>query len=298
MGGGVAPALFAGSGRLGDTTCSGPAISGEGVDLSSTLERVIRRYERRAPLDDGDRAALRALPFEIRRVKAGGYLLRDGLRADSSTLMLSGYTFRHKLTANGDRQIVSIHIPGDFIDLEGALLDIADHNVQALTGIQIAAVPVREVIKLIDMHPRVARAMWIDTLIDASIYREWVMNVGRRPAVERIGHLLCEFAVRLASAGLGKTSGYQLPMTQEQLADAVGLTSVHVNRMLKSMEAAGLITRRRRFVEIPSWERLREVSGFDQLYLHLDRVPAEQGAPDLAAQAPGQPLDALTGARI
>jgi CRP-like cAMP-binding protein len=238
------------------------------------VDRMIRKFERRAPLDDGDRAALRALPFERRHFEPGRYLVREGMVVEASTLIMSGYAFRHKLTADGDRQIVSIHIAGDFIDLEGSLLTIADHNVQALTRTEVALVPVREVIKMIDAHPRVGRAMWLDTLVDASIYREWVLNVGRRPALKRIAHLLCEFARRLEVAGLGTKDGYQFPMTQEQLADAVGLTPVHVNRTLKQLEAQDLIVRHKRFIEIPDWERLRTASDFNELYLHLDLLAA------------------------
>jgi CRP-like cAMP-binding protein len=109
-------------------------------------------------------------------------------------------------------------------------------------------------------------------LIDGSIFREWVLNVGRRDAKKRISHLLCEFAKRLDVAGLGTTSGYVLPMTQEQIADATGLTSVHVNRSIKSLEADGLIVRDKRFIGIPDWSRLRDLSGFSDLYLHLDQV--------------------------
>lgn len=244
------------------------------MDLSQHLERMISKFERRAPLGDVDRAALRALPFEVRRYEAGRYLAREGAPTENSSLILSGFAFRHKLTADGDRQIVSLHIPGDFVDLEGSLLKVADHSVQILTRAEVASVPAARVIELIDAHPNVARAMWIDTLVDGSIYREWVMNVGRRPARQRIGHVLCEFARRLEFAGLGTTEGYQLPMTQEQLADSVGLTPVHVNRTLKQLEAEGLIRRYKRFIEIPDWERLRTTSGFNELYLHLDQVAA------------------------
>lgn len=242
------------------------------VELQPFLHRLIARLERRAPLDDADRAALLALPFEQRRVEPGRYLVREGSSTDVSKLIVTGLACRHKTTADGDRQIVSLHVPGDFVDLEGSLLNVADHSVQALTRMEIAAVPVQALIALIDNHPRVGRAMWIETLVDASIYREWVMNVGRRPARQRIGHVLCEFACRLELAGLGTTTGYQLPMTQEQLADAVGLTAVHVNRTLKALESDGLIRRHKRFIEIPDWERLRAVSGFNELYLHLDQA--------------------------
>ncbi len=242
------------------------------MEIAPYLEDMIARFERRAPLDESDRAALRALPFENRVVEAGRYLTREGSPADVSSLILSGIVFRHKTTADGDRQIVSFHVRGDFFDLESSMLAIADHNVQALTCSEIATVPIQHVISLIDAHPRVARAMWIDTLIDASIYREWVMNVGRRPARQRIGHLLCEFACRLERAGLGTTTGYQFPISQEQLADAVGLTPVHVNRTLRALEEEGLIHRHKRFIEIPDWEQLRTVSGFNSLYLHLDQA--------------------------
>ena len=242
------------------------------MDIPHILERTIRKFERRAPLDDRDRAALRALPFEKKQVEAGRYLLREGSSPENSCLVLTGFAFRHKLTSDGDRQIVSFHIPGDFVDLEGSLLRVADHNIQTLARSEVAFIPSRAILDLVDEHLRIGRAMWIDTLVDASIYREWVMNVGRRPALQRIGHILCEFARRLELAGLGSIEGYQFPMTQEQLADASGLTSVHVNRTLKQLEAHDLIVRNKRFVEIPDWERLRTVSGFNELYLHLDQV--------------------------
>ena len=243
-----------------------------GHTLELTLERMARKYSQRVPLDAADRQALLDLPFKTRKVEAGQFITREGMKAEFSTLLLSGFAYRQKLTADGDRQIVSIHIPGDFMDLEGSLLVTADHSVQALTRGEIATIATPHLVALIDSHPRLARAMWIDTLIDASIYREWVMNVGRRPAIQRIGHVLCEFGRRIELAGLGTTQGYQFPMTQEQLADAVGLTPVHVNRTLKAMEAEKLIARHKRFIRIPDWERLRTMAGFNELYLHLDQA--------------------------
>lgn len=236
------------------------------------FDRMVRKLERRAVLDASDRDALCSLNFKQKTMKAGSYIVREGMMAEESALVLEGFAFRQKLTKEGSRQIVSFHIPGDFVDLEGSLLKVADHNVQALTRCEIASIPVREIISLIDTHPRVARALWVDTLIDASIYREWVMNVGRRTAKQRLAHLLCEFAKRLELAGLGGEHGFALPMTQEHLADATGLTSVHVNRSLKALEAEGLIVRHHRFVQIPDWERLRDSSGFSELYLHLDQA--------------------------
>ena len=242
--------------------------------VPAILEGMIRKFERRISLNDGDREALVGLPFRMTRAEPGRYLVREGAAAEHSILITSGLAYRHKISADGSRQIVSIHIPGDFVDLEGSLLKVADHNVQALTRCDLAMVPRAALREVLVSHPQVALAMWIDTLIDASIFREWIMNIGRRDARERLAHIFCEFALRLESAGLGSTTGYELPMTQEQLADASGLTAVHVNRTLKAMDAEGLIKRERRFILIPDWERLRTVAGFSELYLHLDQVAA------------------------
>lgn len=237
-----------------------------------TLARMVRKMETRAPLDDNDRKALLELQFVDRTYEPSSYLTREGVVATRCALILDGFAFRQKLGIDGGRQIVSFHVPGDFVDLENSLLNMADHNVQMLTRCRVAEIPVQDIIALIDTNPRVARALWVDTLIDASIYREWIMNVGRRPAKLRLAHLYCELAKRLKLAGLGDENGYQMPMTQEQLADATGLTPVHVNRSLKALEADGLIRREGRLISIPDWQRLREACDFNELYLHLDQV--------------------------
>jgi CRP-like cAMP-binding protein len=233
---------------------------------------MLSKLERRATLDDDDRAALLTLPFRLRTFDAAKYVVREGTPCTDSALIVSGFAFRHKLTADGDRQVVSIHLAGDFVDLQSALLNTADHNVQTLTRCEIAIVPRESIIRLIDEHPRIGRALWIDTLIDGAIFREWILNVGRRDAKHRIAHLLCEFAKRVELADLGDTHGYLFPMTQEQLADCTGLTSVHVNRSLKALEADGLIVREKRHIAIPDWTKLRELAGFSDLYLHLDQA--------------------------
>jgi CRP-like cAMP-binding protein len=236
------------------------------------LEAMLRTLERRAILDESDKAAFLQLPLRLQTLEANVYIVREGDRPDRSCVLVSGYAVRHKVTESGERQIVSVHIAGDFLDLEGALLNIADHNVQTLTRSDLAFIPRSAVRELIVSHPRVGMAMWVDTLIDSSIFREWVMNVGRRDGRARIAHLLCEFARRLDVAGFPIDGGYQLPMTQEQLADATGLTPVHVNRVLKALTSEGLIRRTKRIVTIPDWERLRSVAGFNETYLHLDQV--------------------------
>lgn len=241
-------------------------------DLPQTLDRMLRRLERRALLQESDRAALRSLPFRKRTIEPNQYIVREGELLDECCLILDGFAYRQKTTLDGARQILSVHLQGDFVDLEAALLRHADHNVQALTRCEVAMVPASAIRDLQREHPRIAQAMWVDTLIDASVFREWLLNVGRRDARSRVAHLLCEFAKRLELAGMADSSGYEFPMTQEQLADATGLTPVHINRTLKSLHAEGLIERKRRFIYIPDWQRLREVAGFSEMYLHLDQL--------------------------
>jgi len=235
------------------------------------LAPMVRKLGLREELDRADREAILALPFTRRTLQAGQFLVWDGDRPQNTCLLLSGYAYRHKLAGNGGRQILSIHMKGDIVDLQNSLLGIADHNVQMLTPGEVAMIPVEQVRELAFRHPAVGMAMWYETLVEGSIFREWVLNIGRRDARTRIAHLLCEFALRLEVADLGLHTVYELPITQEQLADAVALTSVHVNRTLMKLEHDGLITRTKRIISIIDWKELAEVADFEPRYLHLDR---------------------------
>ncbi len=244
------------------------------VTLQHVLERMLRKFALRAPLSPRDREALLALPFTLRALEPGQILIREGASATSSALIVTGLAHRHKTTVDGDRQILSFHVPGDFVDLEGSLLRVADHTVQALTRCELALVPVGVLRQLMTDHPLLAQAMWIDTLIDTAMAREWIVNVGQRDARGRIAHILCEFSCRLRLAGLSDRDGYELPVTQGHLADATGLTTVHVSRTLMTLEREGLVLRQKRFIAIPDWEKLKLAAGFNDLYLHLDQVRA------------------------
>jgi CRP-like cAMP-binding protein len=237
---------------------------------SDSIERMIRRLETRAPLSEEDRAAIRALPFALKTVDAASYMVREGEPPAVCYLLLSGFAYRHKVTGEGDRQILSVHMPGEFLDLQNSLLEVADHNVQALTRAEVATIPVAALREVARARPAVALAMWIDTLVDAAIFREWIVNVGRRDARSRIAHLLCEFALRMREAGLADGNGYHMPMTQEQIADAVGLTPVHVNRVLQELGRLALIERNRRAVTIVHWDELRKIGDFSERYLHME----------------------------
>jgi CRP-like cAMP-binding protein len=209
------------------------------ADTHPTFEKMARRMESRWPLSDADRQALMSLQHSVRKVPAGAHLVRDGEPPEQCALLLSGYAYRYKITGDGARQIISLHVAGEFVDLQNSFLPVSDHSVQTLTEADVAFVPLQAVREITLTHPGVGRAMWIDTLIDSSIFREWVVNVGRRDSRARVAHILCEFSLRLEAAGLARDHRYELPMTQEQLADAVGLTSVHVNRVLRQLGEDG-----------------------------------------------------------
>jgi CRP-like cAMP-binding protein len=206
----------------------------------------------------------------VKTIERGHFMVRERERATHSCVMLSGFSVRSKTVGAGFRQIVAVHIKGDMVDLQNSLLEVADHSVEALTTSRVAMIPRDEIVRLSEERPRVGRALWINTLVEGSISREWVANVGRRDARTRIAHVLCEFAVRMRVAGLAEDNQYELPMTQEQLADATGLTAVHVNRTFKVLEAEQSINRPHpRAIHFSDWRKLAEVGDFDTNYLHL-----------------------------
>jgi CRP-like cAMP-binding protein len=242
------------------------------------LELLVQRLDALSPLSAEDREAIAALPHTLKTVKAHEYIVREGGKAENSCLLRSGFASRHKVVADGARQIVSVHMMGDMVNLQNSLLRTADHSVQALTDAEVAFIPGKAIVALAAARPAVAIAMWLDTLVDGAIFREWIANVGRRDAKARTAHVLCEFALRQERAGLATRGKYDLPMTQEQLGDALGLTSVHVNRTLKALEEARLIARDKRTVTISNWEALRKVGDFDPSYLFLELSEEIAGA--------------------
>ena len=239
-------------------------------DHEYALAPMVRKLEQWRDLTEDDRRAVLALPFTKRLLGAGQHIVWDGDQPQYTTLLVSGFAYRHKVAGNGGRQIMSIHMKGDILDLQNSLLGTADHNVQMLTGGEVALVPVAAIQEIAFDYPNVGRAMWYETLVEGSIFREWLLNVGRRDARTRISHLLCEFAMRLETAELGKQTEYELPITQEQLADATALTPVHVNRMLMALQADGLIKRDKRVISISDWKQLAKVADFQPRYLHTD----------------------------
>jgi CRP-like cAMP-binding protein len=235
------------------------------------LAPLLEKLAYRANFSEAEKTAILGLPFTLKRLERAQFLVREREKATHSCLMLSGYSIRSKLVGSGHRQIVSVHMKGEVVDLQNSMLQTADHSVQMLTDSVVAMIPRQAVIDLTLEHPRIGHAMWIDTLVDGSIFREWITNIGRRQARERMAHLLCEFSLRLRVAGLGADDHYELPMTQEQLADATGMTPVHVNRTIKTLEQEGLIERSNpRAIRIGDWRKLADAGDFDSSYLHLN----------------------------
>lgn len=238
--------------------------------LDGFLEPLRAKLDRSGHLAGDDWGALSALPLIFRDVPAGREIVRAGERSDRCSILIAGFACRSKILRDGSRQILSVYMPGDFLDLNSLISRSFDCNVQMLTPGKTSAVPCDALLKLLDARPRLQRAIWTQTAIEASIFGEWVANVGRRDAQARIAHLLCEFAVRLRTAGLPAGNGLDLPMTQAQIADATGLTTVHVNRVLQKFRRWGLIKRDSKFASIEDWEGLVEAADFEPHYLGVE----------------------------
>jgi CRP-like cAMP-binding protein len=233
----------------------------------TALMPLVGKLQRLASLTPSDIEAIIALPHEVRTVENGRHIVRQGSKTERCSLLLSGWASRQRITLHGSRQILSIHIKGDFVDLQSALLGTAQDDVQALSTVELALVPRQAIVDLAFAHPAIGKLLWTDTLIDASIAREWVVNVGRRDARTRILHLMCELYERQRSAGLAPENGFELPLSQEQLGDATGLTAVHVNRTLMSLGRDGLFGREKRLVRITDLTTMKAQADFDDAYL-------------------------------
>jgi CRP-like cAMP-binding protein len=237
---------------------------------------LLRKLQLHSPLSEEDREAVLALPYSLKTLEPHTYTVREGDPPVACAVLLSGFAYRQKVTADGlaaDRGPPhsgrSTGFPEPVPRRRRSQRPDADAG-------GVAFIPRAALQELARTRSGVGHAILVTILVEASIFREWVLNVGRRDSRTRVAHLLCEFAVRLEALGLADEYGYELPMTQEQLADATGLTPVHINRTLKALQAEGLIVRNKRKVSFPDWTRMRSVGDFNQRYLHLE--PQRSGA--------------------
>ena len=233
-----------------------------------TTAPLIRKLERLGPLADEERGMLEDLPLTPRRVVADRDLVGEGQRPTHCQFLIEGFACRYKMSKDGKRQIVAFHIPGDMVDLTSLLLGEMDHGIGTLTPVQVASIPHATLLGWTRSCPNLGYLLWRDTLIDAAVFREWVVNVGRRSALARTAHLLCELVARLRAVGLARDHACDLPISQVELADALGLSYVHVNRMLRELRGEGLIELGGGTLVVPDWEGLKRAGEFDPIYLH------------------------------
>lgn len=230
---------------------------------------LIRKLEVFAALGEDDRQLLDQLIGESLVIEARVDLITEGDTPTHVQLILEGFACRYKVLPDGRRQIMAYLIPGDFCDLHVFILKEMDHSIGALSRCRVVRIPRSKVLELTE-RPAIGRAFWWAALVDEATLREWLVNVGARSAAERVAHLLYEVLLRLRVVGLANGGSYELPITQTDLADTVGLSAVHVNRVLRRLREEGLISVHRGRLIISDAERLRQFSGFDANYLHLE----------------------------
>lgn len=238
----------------------------------SGCDRFVAKLDAASTLDDEEKQAVRDLCASTRAVAAKRDIISEGEKPEHVHVVLDGWAARYKALPDGSRQILAFLIPGDFVDLHVTILREMDHSIVALVPSRVAYVPHRQMEELPLHRPQLARALWRATLIDEAVLRSWIVNLGRRDAAERIAHLFCELHSRMALVGLVSENHFRLPLTQEMIADATGLTPVHVNRVLQRLRSDGLIVLEHGELTIVDGAGLGRLAGFDPNYLHRERL--------------------------
>ena len=233
---------------------------------------LLHRLEAVAIPTPAERAVLGSLPGTEKRYRAHDDIVRIGDRPSVVCLMLDGMTARYKVSADGKRQIMSFHIQGDIPDLQSLFIDVMDHSLAALVDSTLLTIPHDKMLEIVSSQPRIGHLLWRETLIDAALFREWIV-MRDRPAYARVAHLLCEQFLRMSAVGLATDNSCPLPLTQAQIGDALGLSNVHVNRTLQELRAEQLIVLEGWILTILNFDGLKKAGEFDPLYLHLRRRP-------------------------
>ncbi|HEY8571361.1 Crp/Fnr family transcriptional regulator [Phenylobacterium sp.] len=231
---------------------------------------VVLKLQHGAMLSPEDKRALSDSYSKVHTVEARIDLISQGDTPEDVHVVLEGFACRYKLLPDGSRQIMAWLVPGDFCDLHVAVLGRMDHSIATLSTSKVARIPKDRVAELVKTSEQLSRALWWATLVDEAILREWLANMGRRPAHEQVAHLFCELLVRLKAVGLAQDDAMELPLTQVELADTVGLSSVHVNRVVQELRDEGLISWRGKVLKVLDVQRLKRFAGFEAGYLHLD----------------------------
>lgn len=252
-------------------------------------DQAIIKLRRGFPLDDDDVRGLSSLNWDTRDVAKGRHVIRDGERSDRIHLIIDGWAARYKLMNDGSRQISAFLLPGDFADVHATLLAKMDHGIVALTPLRVAFIAPAMLDQLVASRARIERALRWSTLVDESILRAWMCNIGRRDARSRIAHLFCELSERLGLRGFDRGQFAPMPLTQVEIGDALGLTPVHVNRVLKILRSDGIIATARGALKISDMTALRRIGNFSADYLHMADPPGPAGATPFIATPDDNP---------
>jgi CRP-like cAMP-binding protein len=232
---------------------------------------LIRQLQSRDSISNEEKQVLERLISRISQFDAGQIIVRAGSRPSESSILIEGLACRYKSVANYKRQITAIHVPGDFVDLQGFILKRVDHTVAALSPCKMAFVSHEALREVVERHPRLGRLLWLCTLVEGAAHHEWMASFGNLPAAARMARLLCELYVRLKTVGQTDGASFRLPLTQAKMGEALGLSYVHVNRVLQQLRAEELVVWRQDTVTIPDWKRLCNAGYFDPSYLYLGR---------------------------
>lgn len=230
--------------------------------------RFVRKLLSFTPLSNDAVLALKQATANARKVPARTDLIREGDRPGPVFVILEGWAFRYKILPNGGRQVMAFLMPGDACDLHISMLAEMDHGIQTATAANVATISQGEMDRMMRDHAEIARAMYSAQLTDEGTLRAWIVSMGRRSSIERVAHLMCELYVRACSLGITDGSEFVIPLAQNVLADALGMTTVHINRVLQELRLAGALTLRRGSVLILDPISLVQIAGFDENYLH------------------------------
>ena len=241
--------------------------------IEGKVAHLVEKLSLRDALSPEEVAALETVLGPSRTISAGADIVREHSHPLQSTLLISGFSARYSTLRDGGRQITEINVSGDFIDLHSLLMKQMDHGVLALTDCVIANAPHARLIELTERHPHLGRLLWLDTIIDAAIHRQWLVAMGRRSGLSHLAHLVCELYLRLRAAGQAGDMTFDLPLTQSVLGDALGLSTVHVSRLITELRGEGVVNWSGRRIEIADWHRLAEIAEFDATYLRLSNEP-------------------------
>jgi CRP-like cAMP-binding protein len=240
---------------------------------SGSSPAIVRRLEEFTPLNEGDRAQLaRLCTRRIRTIAPRRDLISQGEAPRSFCVILEGWGMHYRMLADGRRQIVDFAVPGDICDLNLFILDRMDHSIGAITKLKVAEIDREGFHRLVTTCPNITTALWWQELVGKSIHREWILNVGQRSAPERIAHLFCEMFLRLESVGLTDGFTCEFAPTQTDIAEATGLTPVHVNRTVQNLRRSGMIKLDRYLLTIPDMAALQRLALFNPDYLHHRRL--------------------------